>query len=113
MDLTTLLGGDFMKWLQLFMFGQKLQQDRRNQDKAEEDSERAIAAIQRPTIIPWNFPNANGRRAMIVPGMWNAATKTYAPSETMWEDQYTTQTSSSSSDDDDDDDDLLDSYVRQ
>ena len=115
MDLTTLLGGDLMKWLQLFMFGQKLQQDRRNQDKAEEDAERARAALQRPSIIPWNFPNANGRRAMIVPGMFNEATKTYAPTETIWANQYTTQTSSSSSDDNDndDDDDLLDSYVRQ
>ena len=97
-----------MKWMQLFMFGQKLQQDRRNQDKAEEDDKRAEAALQRPTILPWNFPNANGRRAMIVPGMWNAATKTYAPSETIWANQYTPPT-----DDDDDDDDLLDSYVRQ
>ena len=107
MDLTTLLGGDLMKWLQLFMFGQKLQQDRRNQDKAEEDDERAIAAMQRPTIIPWNFPNANGRRAMIVPGMFNEATGAYAPTETMWEDQYTSRT------DDDDDDSLLDDYVNQ
>jgi hypothetical protein len=107
MDLTTLLGGDLMKWLQLFMFGQKLQQDRRNQDKAEEDDERAIAAMQRPSIIPWNFPNANGRRAMIVPGMWNAATGAYAPSETIWADQYTAPT------DDDDDDALLDDYVNQ
>ena len=97
-----------MKWMQLFMFGQKLQQDRRNQDKAEEDDERAIAAMQRPSIIPWNFPNANGRRAMIVPGMWNEATGAYAPSETMWEDQYTSRT-----DDDDDDDSLLDDYVNQ
>jgi len=119
-DLTTLLGGDLMKWLQLFMFGQQLQQDRRNQDKAEEekkraeeDDKRAEAALQRPTIIPWNFPNANGRRAMIVPGMFNEATGAYAPSETIWADQYTTQTSSSSSSDDDDDDDLLDSYVNQ
>ena len=111
MDLTTLLGGDLMKWLQLFMFGQKLQQDRRRDDREDEDAERARAALQRPSIIPWNFPNANGRRAMIVPGMFNEATKTYAPSETIWADQYTTQTSSSS--DDDDDDDLLDSYVNQ
>ena len=107
MDLTTLLGGDLMKWLQLFMFGQKLQQDRRDQDKAEEDDERAIAAMQRPSIIPWNFPNANGRRAMIVPGMFNEATGAYAPTETMWEDQYTSRT------DDDDDDSLLDDYVNQ
>ncbi len=104
---------DLMQLLQLLMFGHELQQNRRRDDREDEDAERARAALQRPSIIPWNFPNANGRRAMIVPGMWNAATKTYAPSETMWEDQYTTQTSSSSSDDDDDDDDLLDSYVRQ
>ncbi len=110
MDLTTLLGGDLMKWLQLFMFGQKLQQDRREEERAEEDDKRAEAALQRPTIIPWNFPNANGRRAMIVPGMFNEATGAYAPSETIWADQYTTQTSSS---DDDDDDDLLNSYVNQ
>jgi hypothetical protein len=107
MELATL-----MKWIQLFMFGQKLQQDRRREDKAEEEDKQALAALQRPTIIPWNFPNANGRRAMIVPGMWNEATGAYAPSETMWEDEYTPQTSSSS-DDDDDDDALLDSYVRQ
>ena len=111
MDLTTLLGGDLMKWLQLFMFGQKLQQDRREEERAEEDDKRVEAALQRPSIIPWNFPNANGRRAMIVPGMFNEATGAYAPSETIWADQYTTQTSSSS--DDDDDDDLLNSYVNQ
>ena len=115
MDLTTLLGGDLMKWLQLFMFGQKLQQDRREEERAEEDDKRVEAALQRPSIIPWNFPNANGRRAMIVPGMFNEATGAYAPTETMWEDQYTSQTSSSSSSssDDDDDDDLLNSYVNQ
>jgi len=110
MDLTTLLGGDLMKWLQLFMFGRKLQQDRREEERAEEDDKRVEAALQRPSIIPWNFPNANGRRAMIVPGMFNEATGAYAPSETIWADQYTTQTSSS---DDDDDDDLLNSYVNQ
>ena len=98
-----------MKWMQWFMFGQKLQQDRRNQDKAKEDEERAIAAMQRPTIIPWNFPNANGRRAMIVPGMFNEATGAYAPSETIWANQYTSPTD----DDDDDDDSLLDDYVNQ
>jgi len=111
-DLTTLLGGDLMKWLQVFMFGRKLQQDRREEERAEEDDKRVEAALQRPSIIPWNFPNANGRRAMIVPGMFNEATGAYAPTETMWEDRYTSQTSSSSSDDDDDDD-LLDSYVNQ
>jgi len=90
------------------MWTSQLQRGKKNDERAEEDAERTRAALQRPTIIPWNFPNANGRRAMIVPGMWNEATKTYAPSETMWEDQYTPPT-----DDDDDDDDLLDSYVRQ
>ena len=110
MDLTTLLGGDLMRWLQVFMFGQKLQQDRREEERAEEDDKRVEAALQRPSIIPWNFPNANGRRAMIVPGMFNEATGAYAPSETIWADQYTTQTSSS---DDDDDDALLDDYVNQ
>ncbi len=108
MDLTTLLGGDLMRWLQVFMFGQKLQQDRRRDDREDEDAERARAALQRPSIIPWNFPNANGRRAMIVPGMFNEATGAYAPTETMWEDQYTSRT-----DDDDDDDSLLDDYVNQ
>ncbi len=93
---------------QLMMWTSQLQRGKKNDERAEEDAERTRAALQRPTIIPWNFPNANGRRAMIVPGMWNEATKTYAPSETMWEDQYTPPT-----DDDDDDDDLLDSYVRQ
>jgi len=107
MDLTTLLGGDLMRWLQVFMFGQKLQQDRRRDDREDEDAERARAALQRPSIIPWNFPNANGRRAMIVPGMFNEATGAYAPTETMWEDQYTSRT------DDDDDDSLLDDYVNQ
>ena len=107
MDLTTLLGGDLMKWLQVFMFGRKLQQDRREEERAEEDDKRVEAALQRPSIIPWNFPNANGRRAMIVPGMFNEATGAYAPTETMWEDQYTSRT------DDDDDDSLLDDYVNQ
>ena len=53
MDLTTLLGGDLMKWLQLFMFGRKLQQDRREEERAEEDDKRVEAALQRPSIIPW------------------------------------------------------------
>ncbi len=44
---------------------------------------------------------------MIVPGMFNEATGAYAPTETMWEDQYTSRT------DDDDDDSLLDDYVNQ
>jgi len=95
---------------QLLIWGSQLQRGKKNDERAEEDAERTRAALQRPTIIPWNFPNANGRRAMIVPGMFNEATGAYAPSETMWEDQYTTQTSSSS---DDDDDDLLNSYVNQ
>ena len=110
MDLTTLLGGDLMKWLQLFMFGQKLQQDRREEERAEEDDKRVEAALQRPSIIPWNFPNANGRRAMIVPGMFNEATGAYAPTETIWANQYTPPTDD---DDDDDDDSLLDDYVNQ
>jgi len=96
---------------QLMMWTSQLQRGKKMDAKAEEDAERAEAALQRPTIIPWNFPNANGRRAMIVPGMFNEATGAYAPSETIWADQYTTQTSSSS--DDDDDDDLLNSYVNQ
>jgi hypothetical protein len=98
---------------QLIFWSQQLQRGKKNDERAEEENKQALAALQRPTIIPWNFPNANGRRAMIVPGMWNEATGAYAPSETMWENQYTPQTSSSSSDDDDDDDALLDSYVRQ
>jgi len=97
---------------QLMMWASQLQRGKKMDAKAEEDAERAEAALQRPTIIPWNFPNANGRRAMIVPGMFNEATGAYAPTETMWEDRYTSQTSSSSSDDDDDDD-LLNSYVNQ
>jgi len=96
---------------QLIFWSQQLQRGKKNDERAEEENKQALAALQRPTIIPWNFPNANGRRAMIVPGMWNEATGAYAPSETMWENQYTPQTSSSS--DDDDDDALLDSYVRQ
>ncbi len=98
---------DLMQLLQLLMFGHELQQNRRRDDREDEDAERARAALQRPSIIPWNFPNANGRRAMIVPGMFNEATGAYAPSETMWEDQYTSRT------DDDDDDSLLDDYVNQ
>jgi len=98
---------------QLIFWSQQLQRGKKNDERAEEEDKQTLAALQRPTIIPWNFPNANGRRAMIVPGMWNEATGAYAPSETMWENQYTPQTSSSSSDDDDDDDALLDSYVRQ
>jgi len=98
---------------QLIFWSQQLQRGKKNDERAEEENKQALAALQRPTILPWNFPNANGRRAMIVPGMWNEATGAYAPSETMWENQYTPQTSSSSSDDDDDDDALLDSYVRQ
>ena len=97
---------------QLLIWGSQLQRGKKMDAKAEEDAERAEAALQRPSIIPWNFPNANGRRAMIVPGMFNEATGAYAPTETMWEDRYTSQTSSSSSDDDDDDD-LLNSYVNQ
>jgi len=93
---------------QLLIWGSQLQRGKKNDERADEDAERTRAALQRPTILPWNFPNANGRRAMIVPGMWNEATKTYAPSETMWEDQYTSRT-----DDDDDDDSLLDDYVNQ
>jgi|TARA_B100001964_G_scaffold156749_1_gene172183 hypothetical protein len=96
---------------QLIFWSQQLQRGKKNDERAEEENKQALAALQRPTILPWNFPNANGRRAMIVPGMWNEATGAYAPSETMWENQYTPQTSSSS--DDDDDDALLDSYVRQ
>jgi len=105
----------FFQLLQLLLWGSQLQRGKKMDAKAEEDDKRAEAALQRPTIIPWNFPNANGRRAMIVPGMFNEATGAYAPSETMWEDQYTSQTSSSSSSDDDDDDDdsLLDDYVNQ
>mgnify|MGYP001399280649 CR=1 FL=1 len=100
--------------LQLLFWGSQLQRGKKMDAKAEEDDKRVEAALQRPTIIPWNFPNANGRRAMIVPGMFNEATGAYAPTEIMWEDQYTSQTSSSSSSsDDDDDDDLLDSYVNQ
>ena len=95
---------------QLMMWTSQLQRGKKNDERAEEDAERTRAALQRPTIIPWNFPNANGRRAMIVPGMFNEATGAYAPSETIWADQYTTQTSSS---DDDDDDALLDDYVNQ
>ena len=106
-----------LQLLQLMVWTSQLQRGKKNDERAEEDDKRVEAALQRPSIIPWNFPNANGRRAMIVPGMFNEATGAYAPTETMWEDQYTTQTSSSSSssssDDDDDDDDLLDSYVRQ
>jgi hypothetical protein len=98
---------DLMQLLQLLMFGHELQQNRRRDDREDEDAERARAALQRPSIIPWNFPNANGRRAMIVPGMFNEATGAYAPTETMWEDQYTSRT------DDDDDDSLLDDYVNQ
>ncbi len=94
---------------QLMMWTSQLQRGKKNDERAEEDAERTRAALQRPTIIPWNFPNANGRRAMIVPGMFNEATGTYAPSETIWADQYTTPTD----DDDDDDDDLLNSYVNQ
>jgi hypothetical protein len=96
--------------LQLMMWTSQLQRGKKNDERAEEDAERTRAALQRPTILPWNFPNANGRRAMIVPGMWNEATGAYAPSETMWEDQYTSRTSSS---DDDDDDASIDDYVRQ
>jgi len=99
--------------LQLLLWGSQLQRNQKKDEREEEDDKRAEAALQRPTIIPWNFPNANGRRAMIVPGMFNEATGAYAPSETIWADQYTTQTSSSSSSDDDDDDDLLNSYVNQ
>ena len=102
MELATL-----MKWLQLFMFGQQLSENKKKEERAEEDDKRVEAALQRPSIIPWNFPNANGRRAMIVPGMFNEATGAYAPTETMWEDQYTSRT------DDDDDDSLLDDYVNQ
>ena len=96
---------------QLIFWSQQLQRGKKNDERAEEENKQALAALQRPTILPWNFPNANGRRAMIVPGMFNEATGAYAPSETIWADQYTTQTSSSS--DDDDDDDLLNSYVNQ
>ena len=98
--------------LQLLLWGSQLQRNQKKDEREEEDDKRAEAALQRPSIIPWNFPNANGRRAMIVPGMFNEATGAYAPTETMWEDRYTSQTSSSSSDDDDDDD-LLNSYVNQ
>jgi hypothetical protein len=94
---------------QLLIWGSQLQRGKKMDAKAEEDAERAEAALQRPTIIPWNFPNANGRRAMIVPGMFNEATGAYAPSETIWADQYTPPTD----DDDDDDDSLLDDYVNQ
>ncbi len=97
--------------LQLLLWGSQLQRNQKKDEREEEDDKRAEAALQRPSIIPWNFPNANGRRAMIVPGMFNEATGAYAPTETMWEDRYTSQTSSSS--DDDDDDDLLNSYVNQ
>ena len=93
---------------QLMMWSSQLQRGKKNDERAEEDAERTRAALQRPTILPWNFPNANGRRAMIVPGMFNEATGAYAPTETMWEDQYTSRT-----DDDDDDDSLLDDYVNQ
>jgi len=94
---------------QLLIWGSQLQRGKKMDAKAEEDAERAEAALQRPTIIPWNFPNANGRRAMIVPGMFNEATGAYAPSETIWADQYTPP----ADDDDDDDDSLLDDYVNQ
>ena len=105
----------FFQMLQLLIWGSQLQRNQKKDERAEEDDKRVEAALQRPSIIPWNFPNANGRRAMIVPGMFNEATGAYAPTEIMWEDQYTSQTSSSSSSssDDDDDDDLLDSYVNQ
>ena len=103
----------FFQMLQLLIWGSQLQRNQKKDERAEEDDKRVEAALQRPTIIPWNFPNANGRRAMIVPGMFNEATGAYAPTEIMWEDQYTSQTSSSSSSDDDDDDDLLNSYVNQ
>jgi len=110
MDLTKLLGEDFLQWLKLFLYSEELKQNKRGEEEAEEDAERTRAALQRPTIIPWNFPNANGRRAMIVPGMFNEETGTYAPSETIWADQYTPPTDD---DDDDDDDSLLDDYVNQ
>ena len=100
----------FFQLLQLLLWGSQLQRGKKMDAKAEEDDKRAEAALQRPTIIPWNFPNANGRRAMIVPGMFNEATGTYAPSETIWANQYTPPTDD---DDDDDDDSLLDDYVNQ
>ena len=91
---------------QLLIWGSQLQRGKKMDAKAEEDDKRVEAALQRPSIIPWNFPNANGRRAMIVPGMFNEATGAYAPSETIWADQYTPPT-----DDDDDDDEIGRAHV--
>ncbi len=60
-DLTTLLGGDLMKWLQLFLFGQQLQQDRRREDKAEEEEKRA-EEVGSGLAFPINISNVGNSR---------------------------------------------------